>query len=127
MAGIYVDDLTRCLISQTTTNDRTLLARWMVFSYAQHPANAGFVSSDLSKKDAVNATMAELVSRLLLVSCLEQVKKAIRFEGQSSLEQSFKALGEMAAVELMESPTVLETMNGFTTHLDEQKLIELFQ
>jgi hypothetical protein len=123
-AGIYTDDLSRCLMTQTSANDRIMLIRWIVYSYAQHPANAGFVSSDPSKRSVVDKEIGELVSQLLTVSCRDQLKQAYRFEGETSIVASFSSLGEMAAAELIEEPAVKATMNGFTAYIDEKKLTE---
>ena len=65
--------------------------------------------------------------RLLTDSCRTQTKEAIRYEGASTLESSFRLLGEVAGQELFSSPEVAEGMSGLENYVDEEKLNELLE
>ena len=37
-AGVYTDTLGKCLVDNTTTEDRTMLVRWLFTAASAHPA-----------------------------------------------------------------------------------------
>lgn len=39
-AGLYADDLSRCLVDKTTTEDKNTLVRWVISTTTLHPAVA---------------------------------------------------------------------------------------
>lgn len=120
-AGIYTDDLSRCLVLGTNKDDRIILTRWMTYSFAQHPSSWGFVSSDVSKKERIDTDMGALVTTLLTVKCAKEVKDALRYDGEKSVEFAFQALGQIATVEIIENSQVKEVMMGFAKKLDLNK------
>ncbi len=76
-AGLYTDDLSRCLVESTSTADKVSLVKWMFTAAAFHPAVSSIAS--VSEKQLVNTNkeIAELFTKLLTESCKEQSKKSI--------------------------------------------------
>ena len=103
-AGPYADALSRCLIESTSRDDRTDLVRWLFSAASKHPAVKPISNVSDAQLDAANKTIADLVTRLLTDSCRAQTKEAIQYEGTSTLETSFRLLGEVAGQELFSSP-----------------------
>ena len=124
-AGIYTDDMTRCLVSNTTTSDKTTLVRW-VFSIASlHPEVATTSTLSEEKREALDRGIAALFERLLTRDCRKQTQEAIRYEGTGSLRSSFEVLGQVAMQELTVHPAVAKGFSGFLKYIDEQKMKEL--
>lgn len=122
MAGIYTDDLSRCLVEKTTTEDKTTLVLWIFVAMAQHPSVSSLTKITPADVDRHNKAAGELLMRLLTESCVETSKKAVKYEGGAALQTSFSVLGEAAAGEIFANPDVLKIMGGLEQYLDKEKL-----
>ena len=60
--------------------------------------------------------------RLLTEACVEQAKKAIKYEGPATFAVSFQVLGQVAGSELFSSPEVSAAMTGLEKYTDKTKL-----
>jgi len=121
-AGVYSDDLSRCLVESSTSHDKTLLVKWMFTSMALHPDVASMSNVTEAQRDAVNKAAAEMFVRLMTETCLAQSKKAIQYEGSAAVEQGFNAFGQVAGKELFAHPHVAQALAGLQTHIDTKKL-----
>jgi len=121
-AGPYADDLSKCLVEKTTTEDRNALVRWMFVAASRHPAVASISNVSEDELAHANENTANLFVRLLSESCLEQTRKALQYEGAATLESSFSVLGQVAAKELFASPEVAAAIAGLEQFMDEDKL-----
>lgn len=124
-AGLYSDDLAKCLMSSTSEADRVSLVRWMFVAFAGHPAVAPLVKASPADVAAVNAEAGKLFMRLLTDSCRTKTLEAMRYEGPASMQQAFQVLGQVAGMELSQNPAVQERIGGLLSALDEKKLEEL--
>lgn len=124
-AGLYTDDLSRCLVEQTTKEDRSAMVQWMFTAMATHPAVASLAKVTPEQIEVANKTVGELFMRLLTDSCLEQSRKALVYEGPATIQLSFQVLGQVAAGELYANPEVLKAMSGLQKYTDPKKLEEL--
>jgi hypothetical protein len=75
----------------------------------------------------VSIENAELFERLLLLDCQEELKKAIQFEGESSIQTSFQTLGAVAAEVLATDRDVQAFMVDFVKYVDTDRLGQSFQ
>ncbi len=121
-AGTYSDDLSRCLVESSTPQDKSLLVKWMFTSMALHPDIASMANVTQAQRDTANKDAAEMFSRLMTVTCLEQSKKAIQFEGAAAIEQGFNAFGQVAGRELFAHPNVGQALSALQDHIDMKKL-----
>ncbi len=121
-AGIYSDDLSRCLVESSSANDKALLVKWMFTSMALHPDVAAMSTVTEAQRDEVNKAAAQMFMRLMTETCLVQSKKAIQYEGAAAVEQGFNAFGQVAGKELFAHPNVAQALTGLQTHLDTKKL-----
>ena len=121
-AGPHGDDLARCLVESTSTDDRVALVRWMFTAVAAHPAVASIASVTEAERDAANKATGEQFVRLLTESCLEKARAALRYEGPAALQQGFQVVGQVAAGELFTHPNVAQAMAGLQKHTDASKL-----
>ena len=120
--GPYTDDLSRCLVKSTTDTDRTLLVRWIFAMATLHPAVKSMATIPENQRTELNRKTAELMERLLTVSCQSDAQQALKFEGNSAIEASFNVLGQVAGRELFSDPQVATGMAGLNEYLDGEKL-----
>ncbi len=125
-AGLYTDDLSRCLVESTTASDKVSLVKWMFTAAALHPAVSSIASVSEAQLNAANKATAELFMKLLTESCKDQSQKAVKYEGQAAIQGGFTILGQVAARELFASPEVSAGMAGLEKYFDEKKLEEVF-
>lgn len=121
-AGVYSDDLAKCLVESSSPDDRITLVRWMFTAAASHPAVASISTVKPAQLDQANKSLAELFTRLLTESCKEKAQKAMAYEGMVTLQTSFAVLGQVAGQELFASPEVQKSMSGLEKYLDTKKL-----
>jgi len=121
-AGVYTDDLSKCLVDSSTSEDKITLAKWMFTAMTLHPAVASMSTVTSKQRDDANKGMGELMVDLISVRCLEQSKKAIKNEGQSALEASFNVLGQVAGKELLANPNVALGLAGLKANIDSNLL-----
>ena len=124
-AGPYGDELTKCIVESSSSEDLTVFARWIFSIVALHPAVKSMSSITDKQRDGINKESAELFMRLLTVSCKEQTQKALKYEGQKAIESSFNVFGQVAMRELISNPEVNAGMAGFEKYFDEEKLKSL--
>ena len=65
-AGVFTDDLSRCIVQKTTDTDRTLLVKWMFAAVTRNPDLAGMASLSEADRDKLNSSTAALYDRLIL-------------------------------------------------------------
>ena len=91
----------------------------MFTAMSLHPAVQNIAEVNQKKRDQANKGMADLIVKLLSVECLEQTKKAIRYEGELAIESGFKLLGEVAARELFSNPKVSAGLSELDKYVDQ--------
>ena len=121
-AGVYSDDLSRCLVSHTGEQDQIVMAQWIFGVMAAHPSVAAVARIDDASRIATSKKMAQLFQTLLTESCKDETTKAVKYEGTDALKTSFKVLGEIAMQTLLAEPKVTAESQAFAQYLDEAKL-----
>lgn len=121
-AGPYTDELSKCIVASTTTDDRVAIVKWMFSAASLHPAVKSITSVSEEQLDEANKITAKLLMRLLTDSCMQHAQKAIKYEGHRAIQSSFQILGQVAGRELFSSPDVAAGMAGFEKHFDSEKL-----
>ena len=112
-AGIFTDDLSRCLVQAAGPADRSALMRWLFGAYAASDAAKDFATITAAQHTALNREGATLFRRLLLKDCRVQASAALKNEGPISIQQSFEILGQIAGRGIMSDPKVAAQMNEF--------------
>jgi len=124
-AGMYSEDLARCLVSSMTTRDKTDLVRWMFSNAALHPEAASIAAVGGERRDDINRTAGRLLQRLLTESCRKQMQEALKYEGAVAMQVSFQVLGRVAMQELMSNAAVSQGFGEIGKYVDGEKLKEL--
>lgn len=124
-AGVYTDDLTRCLVKATTPADQTDLIVWVFSAISVHPAIKSFSVLTEDQRVAYDKKMAALMTRLLTVDCKTETATAVKYEGAEAISTAFGAVGEAAFRGLSSDPKVAESMGSFAKYLDEKAFADV--
>lgn len=124
-AGLYADDMGRCLVSATSAKDKTDLVRWIFANSALHPEVASIASLSTEQRDAISKVAGALLQRLLTQDCRKQTQEALKYEGGIAMQLAFQVLGQVAMAELMSNAAVNKGFADLRRFLDETKLREL--
>lgn len=125
-AGIYSDDLSRCLVAKTSDGDKILLAKWIFTVISVHPSAALIANISDGDRTEVSRQAARTFEVLLTESCKDEAAKAVKYEGTVALGASFKVLGEIAMTTLLADPKVAAESQNFIKYVDEAKLKAVF-
>lgn len=121
-AGVYTNDLARCLVSSSTPADKLTLVKWMFTAMSLHPGVKSMASVSPAQVDAENKAMADLFTKLMTRTCKTQAADAVKYEGGEAIKAGFKVLGQVAAKELFAEPHVAAGMAGLVKYMDMKKL-----
>jgi len=121
-AGLYSDDMAKCLVASTSQEDKVALVRWVFATAALHPKVASFVNVSAAQREKLNRDMGALVEKLLTETCRKQTQDAVKYEGALAVQQSFNVLGQVAMMELMSDKAVSEGVDAFAQYIDKKKL-----
>jgi hypothetical protein len=120
-AGIFADDLSRCVVTQATSEDQKTLIRWIFSAMATNPALDGLATISDQQRAAHDKAFAALTDRLLLSDCRPQLLLAIKNEGGNVIEQAFRVLGETAMRGVMGSKEAQAAISAFGAQMDEAR------
>jgi hypothetical protein len=121
-AGLYSDDMARCLVASTSPKDKTILVRWIFAISSLHPDVADISRISAAGRVELDRSVAALFERLVTDSCRKQSAAAIRYEGAMAFQQSFGVLGQVAMQELMTNKNVGAGVQGFIKYMDKAKI-----
>jgi hypothetical protein len=121
-AGVYSDEMTKCLVSSTTDEDKIGLVRWMFAAASRHPAVKDVISVAEGEMEKATEQAAAIFERLLTESCAKQLHEAVKYEGQPAVAASFTALGQVAGIALMGHPEVAVGLQALEAKLDKAKV-----
>jgi len=121
-AGVYSDDLGKCLVRGATPSDQTTFVIWAFGAMSAHPAVKQYSNFTDAQRIELNRAVGKLYERLLTVDCRKETIAALKYEGAQGMEQSFSVLGQVAFRGLMGDPAVTAVLSGLADAVDKQKL-----
>jgi hypothetical protein len=121
-AGVYTDDMSKCLVDSSSKEDRIALVRWIFVAMSQHSAVKSLTNAKGSDIEKANADAGALYMKLLTVSCADATSKALKYEGPAALQLSFQVLGQVAARDMFSDLSVVAAMSGLEKYTDKEKL-----
>ena len=124
-AGVYADDMSKCLVSSTNEADQTQLVGWLFAAISSHPSVKPMTNLTDAQRAAAVQSAGSLMQRLMLVDCRKQTADALKYEGTASIGQAFGVLGQAAMRGLMSDPSVAAGMAGMGKAIDEKKFEEM--
>jgi hypothetical protein len=120
-AGLYTDDLTRCVVAKATDADKLAFVRWMFSAMSAHPGVKDLASSTPDERAALSKQAGNLITRLLTEDCRPQTLTALKYEGVGAITGSFEVLGKVAMQGLMSDPGVQQAMSGLRSPENDKK------
>ncbi|MEO7208419.1 MAG: hypothetical protein ABI356_13025 [Steroidobacteraceae bacterium] len=122
LAGVFADDLGKCLVNSTTKDDRANLIRWLFVAASHHPAVKPIATVTPAQQEESDKQMGTLVMKLLTESCKTESQKALQTEGTGTIQFAFEVLGRVAGQELFSSPEVAGNLKGLAKYIDPEKI-----
>lgn len=126
-AGVYADDLAKCLVRSSSATDKTVLMRWLFGAISTDPALASMTTITPQRRQELDRGFADLVQRLLFADCRKETVDGLKNEGAGILQTSFEVLGRVAAQGLMNSPATAAEFRSLGTYIDKDKVRSLFK
>lgn len=120
-AGVYTDDLTKCIVAKTTTENRLTLVKWVFIAMSRHPAVSSLTKVTDADTATANEAIAALLTTLLTDTCGETSRNAIKYEGAAAIQSAFTVLGQVAMNDLMADPSVGTVLAGLEKFIDPKK------
>ncbi|SRR5579883_2632699 len=81
-AGVYADDLTKCLVKSSNSEDHLIMIRWMFSAVTQHPALQSMSNVTPAQRDTYDKNMATLTERLVFGDCRKEALAGLKYEGK---------------------------------------------
>lgn len=125
-AGVYADDLGKCLVKSSSPDDQLALVKWIYSAMSTHPAVKPYSNFTPNQVAALNKNAGLLFQRLLTVDCRTEAVAALKYEGAPAFQSSFSLLGQIAMRSLMTEPHVAQNFANFAKGLDNKKMKELY-
>ena len=122
IAGVFADDLGKCLVNSTTKEDRANLIRWLFVAASHHPAVKPIATVTPAQQEESDKQMGTLFMKLLTESCKAEAQKALQTEGPGTIQFAFEVLGKVAGQELFSSPEVAGNLKGLAKYIDPEKI-----
>ena len=124
-AGVMADDLSRCMISKATDEDKSAFMAWMFSAISADPKLQKFTTLDRAQRDKLATGAANVFQRLLLVDCRKESVAVLKAEGVDAMVASFGGLGEAATEAMFRSPQAQAELDSLGKNFDQQKLKSL--
>lgn len=121
-AGQYSDAAKSCISHSTTGKDRIDLAKWIFAIMSTHPEVRQMSIISTAESNGLNKNAGMVFNRLLLTDCKSEFAVLIKEEGPTAFSEAFSTFGELAMEELMQNPSVKNSFEAFTKHLDMKKI-----
>ena len=119
-AGVYGDELTKCLVSSMDSKDKIKLAQWMGGAFTQHKAVASLVSVSPKKFLKITEEAGDVYLNLVFGVCLNETLNAIKYEGGAVFANSFKYVGQIVTRDLMLDADVQAAMNLLSVYFADK-------
>jgi hypothetical protein len=124
-AGVYADDLGKCLAESSSPQDRAALVQWMFSGLSMNPAVKPMTDLTPQQRDTYNREAASVFERLLVRDCHSQAVKALKYEGNTAFQGGFEVLGRVAATTMMSEPAAAAELQRFISYMDMSKVTGL--
>lgn len=120
-AGVYTDDLSRCLVESTTAKDQKSFMTWMFFALALHPDVRQYANITPQQREGQDQLTARMIERLVTVDCRVETVKSLKYEGGNAIGAAFNVFGQSAARGLMSDAEVNKGLQNLATYVDAAK------
>lgn len=124
--SVFSDDLSKCLVTKASGEDKTLLIRWIFSAMASNASVSKMADVSDAEKHSISVATGGLIQRLLTVDCHAEAVAALKADGAVVIETSFELLGKVAMREIMTDPAVASQLAAIQEGADQSKMTALF-
>lgn len=117
-AGIYGDELTKCIVKSTSPSDQETLVAWIYAAMSAYPTFKASSKLSSDQGDQATKNTADIFTRLITLDCRQQSIDTLKYEGDGALAPAFKLVGEIAMRRLMTDPSVAAFISSISTYVD---------
>ena len=117
-AGPYQDRYTSCILENTSERDKIILVKWLFVLLAEHPSLKNDFPTTEDDKISNDMAVADYISYVLGVKCLNETKDVLKFEGEEGFLKAFELLGEVAFMELADHEDVSSSFERYIQYID---------
>ena len=125
-ASVFGDELSKCIVTRTTVDDKAGLIRWMFAAMSANPKIEMMSKVSPEQRTALSLGAGKIIERLLTVDCRTEAVAALKADGPAAVGAAFELLGSVAMREFMSEPAVAAGMAAVSRGADEAKLKALF-
>lgn len=126
-AGVYSNDLGKCMVAKSSDEDKAVLVRWIFIAISSTPAIKDLANVNEPQRTENAKAVGALIGRLLTVDCRNEAVLGLKYEGAAALQASFAIVGQAAMATLMSSPSVIAGLDAPQKYIDMKALNVLFQ
>jgi hypothetical protein len=126
-AGVYADDLGKCLSASVTADDRKIMVQAMFLSLTRNPAVAPYSTITSQERASVRKAQGQLNTRLLTIDCRTQAVATVRHEGDDALWGAFSVLGELTFQDMFGAPEVKQGDSDSSGFFDAAAIAKLLK
>ena len=126
-AGLYTDELSKCLVAKSGAADRTLLVQWVFGAVSVHPAVQDMAKASEERRRELGRGAAALFGRLMFEDCRSETVAAVRYDGVGAIHTSFGILGQVAMTDLMSHPQVGRELEAMGRGVDPRRMEALMR
>ncbi len=123
-AGAHSEALSQCLIRNTNDADKAVMTKWVFTAMSNHPSLTDMAAISSSMRTGVDQEMARVVEKFMYQSCTEELKQAVKNEGPGALQSSIRSYVEVMGREVMQHPSLRNSVTGLTSQFDYKKMFE---
>ena len=124
-AGVFADDLSRCLVNKSSDADQQVFMRWMFSAFTLDPALSHMSTITPAQRDQYTKDAGAVFSRLLLVDCRKETIAALKNEPGDAIGPAFNTLGQTTASHLFQSPEAVAQLKRLGDSFDKDGLKKL--
>jgi hypothetical protein len=126
-AGVYTDELTKCVVKHANDADRTAFVAFIFSAMSVHPSVQAYSTISEVQRDELSKAVAGLTQRLLTEDCRTETVAALKNEGFSVFQAPFSALEDAAMGDLTKNPAVHKELGRFASQLDPAKFLPVLK
>lgn len=120
-AGVYADDLSKCLVKSASPADQKDFVIWAFSAMSAHPDVAKYANFTDEQRTAGSKRVAGLYERLMTVDCRAETIAAVKYEGSAAIGVGFSVLGQVAFRNLMGDAKVNAQLTELEKYVDTKK------
>lgn len=125
-AGQSVDQLSQCLETSMSEQDRSTVVQWMFVALSAHPDLKSFSHVTPEQKANLDQKLAGVLQTTIAEKCAAQTKAVIQNEGLQAVSDSFQGLGQTTGKAILNDPAVNAQLRGTLRYIDLNKLAATF-